>query len=89
MRALARYHLVQETWPGRFTLHAVVRYAVTKRTRGDADAAFEHYVSLLEAAPERLVTEQTHLFAAMDHAHRSSNLAGLLRVERLLAQVAP
>jgi len=83
--ALARWHLVQEAMPGRFTVHAVVRYAVQKRTKGDARAVFEHYVALLERDPARVRTEQTHLFAAMDHAHRTSDLQGMLRVERLLA----
>jgi hypothetical protein len=86
--ALARWHLVQETMPGRFTVHAVVRHAVKKRTRADPAAVFEHYVSLLERHPERLFLEQTHLFAAMDHAHRTSDLDGMLRVERLLAKLS-
>ena len=28
--------------------------------------------------------EQTHLFAAMDHAHRRGDLPSMLRIERLL-----
>jgi hypothetical protein len=44
---------------------------------------FEHYVSLLEHEPERLLLEQTHLFAAMDHAHRTNDLQAMLRVEEL------
>lgn len=85
--ALERWHLVQEAMPGRFTVHAVVRYAVQKRTEPAPREVFEHYVSLLEQSPERLVTEQTHLFAAMDHAHRTSDLDGMLRVERLLMRL--
>lgn len=81
---LERWHLVQEAMPGRFTLHAVVRHAVRKRTEGRPRAYFDHYVTLLERHPERLVLEQTHLFAAMDFAHRTSDLDAMLRVERLL-----
>jgi hypothetical protein len=42
---------------------------------------------MLERHPERLLLEQTHLFTAMDHAHRHNDLNGLLRIERLLAQL--
>lgn len=83
--ALVRWHLVQEAMPARFTVHAVVRYAVQKRTAPAHAAVFDHYVSLLEKNPGRLLTEQTHLFAAMDHAHRTSDMNGMLRVERLLS----
>lgn len=86
-RALApleRWHLVQEAMPGRFTLHAVVRHAVRKRTTSEPRAYFDHYVALLERDPDRLDLEQTHLFAAMDFAHRTSDLDAMLRVERLL-----
>lgn len=86
--SLQRWHLVQEAMPDRFTVHAVVRYAVQKRTKPMPERVFEHYVSLLERHPERLVTEQTHLFAAMDQAHRTSALDGMLRVERLLTRLA-
>lgn len=82
--ALERWHLVQEAMSGRFTLHAVVRHAVRKRSAGDPRAYFDHYVALLEEHPERLDLEQTHLFAAMDFAHRTSDLDAMLRVERLL-----
>jgi hypothetical protein len=85
---LARWHLVQQPLAGRFTLHAVVRHAVAKRTSFAPARAFEHYVSMLEAHPERLVEEQTHLFAAMDHAHRASDLRAMLRVEELLARLS-
>jgi hypothetical protein len=88
LAALVRWHLVQEAMPGRYTVHAVVRHAVKKRTRSDDDAVFEHYVGLLERHPERLVLEQTHLFAAMDHAQRLSRVDAILRVERLLAMLA-
>ena len=85
LSSVVRWHLVQEAMPARFTLHAVVRYAVQKRTAAAPNAVFEHYVSLLEKNPGRLLTEQTHLFAAMDHAHRTSDMNGMLRVERLLS----
>jgi hypothetical protein len=88
LAALERWHLVQEAMPGRFAVHAVVRYAVQKRTPPiPATEVFDHYLDLLERHPERLLTEQTHLFAAMDQAHRSSALDGMLRVERLLARL--
>jgi hypothetical protein len=81
---LERWHLVQEPMKGRFAVHAVVRHAVRRRTSLEPGPVFEHYVALLEAHPERLMMEQTHLFAAMDHAHRTSNLDAMLRIERLL-----
>ena len=86
--SLERWHLVQEAMPDRYTVHAVVRYAVQRRTKPMPARVFQHYVSLLERHPERILTEQTHLFAAMDQAHRSSDLDGILRVERLLALLA-
>lgn len=87
LEPLRAFHLVQEPVAGRFTLHAVVRHAVSRRTRSDHPRLFEHYVSLLEREPERLVLEQTHLFAAMDHAHRTSDLAAMLRVEALIQRL--
>ena len=86
--ALQRWHLVQEAAPGRFTLHAVVRHAVKKRVPPSPERGFEHYISMLERDPTRVATEQTHLFAAMDHAHRTSNLDAMLRVEKLLMRLA-
>jgi hypothetical protein len=89
-RALAlleRWHLVQEPVQGRFTLHAVVRHAVRRRRAFDPALFYAHYVSLLEQNPERLLLEQTHLFAAMDHAHRTGSLADMLRVEALLRRM--
>ena len=85
--ALERWHLVQEPMAGRFAVHAVVRHAVRRRTKLSLDVVFDHYVSLLEAAPERLMMEQTHLFSAMDQAHRTGNLSAMLRIERLLQQL--
>ncbi len=91
-RALAplqRWHLVQEPMSGRFAVHAVVRYAVARRTALAPERAFAHYVSLLEERPERLDLEQTHLFAAMDHAHRIGELGAMLRIEQLLRSLDP
>lgn len=83
---LARWHLVQEQMPDRYALHAVVRHAVRKRTTIDPRKYFDHYVPLLEQNPDRLDIEQTHLFAAMDYAHRASDLDAMLRLERLLKE---
>ena len=87
LEALQRWHLVQEPLPGRYAVHAVVRHAVSPRTRLAPGRAFSHYVSLLERSPERLDLEQTHLFAAMDHAQRIGRVAEILRVERLLERL--
>ncbi len=81
---LRRWHLVQEPMRGRYAVHAVVRYAVARRTSLSPERAFAHYVALLEKSPERLDLEQTHLFAAMDHAHRCGELQAMLRIEQLL-----
>jgi hypothetical protein len=83
LAALFLFRLVQEPVAGRFTLHAVVRHAIARRTKSAHPLVFEHYVTLLEREPERLLLEQTHLFAAMDHAHRTNDLHALLRVDRL------
>ncbi len=90
-RALSRlraWHLVQTPLAGRHALHAVVRHAVAKRTRFSGERFVAHYVDLLERAPERLDLEQTHLYAAMDYAHSRSRLDWMLRIERLLTQLA-
>jgi hypothetical protein len=84
---LVRWHLVQEPVQGRYALHAVVRYAVQRRTKVDPSRVFDHYVALLEAHPSALDLEQTNLFAAMDHAHRVGDLTGMLRIEELLAKL--
>lgn len=89
-RALApleRWHLVQEPVSGRYTLHAVVRHAVRRKQGFDPARFYAHYVSLLERQPDRLLLEQTHLFAAMDHAHRTGSLHDMLRVEELLRRI--
>jgi hypothetical protein len=80
---LRTFRLIQEPVADRFTLHAVVRHAVRRRTALSHDVVFEHYGSLLEREPARLLLEQTHLFAAMDHASRTNNMSSLLRVEEL------
>jgi hypothetical protein len=84
---LSRWHLVEEPMAGRYALHAVVKHAVLPRTKLSPARLFEHYVSLLERHPERLGIEQTHLFAAMDHAHRTGELSAMLRIEALLAKL--
>ncbi len=80
---LERWHLVLQPVRERYTLHAVVRHAVAKRTEADADAVFAHYVTMLEEHPERLQLEQSHLFAAMEHASRKNDMMALLRIEAL------
>lgn len=84
IEALTRLRLVQEPIEGRFALHATVRHALAKRTSADHQRYFLHYVALLEAQPARLELEQTHLFAAMDHAQATGDLATILRVHRLV-----
>ncbi|AKT36088.1 uncharacterized protein CMC5_002010 [Chondromyces crocatus] len=79
--------LVQEPLPGRIALHATVKHVVAARTRAAPSRHFDHYVKLLERHPERLDLEQTHLFAAMDHAHDSGSLEASLRVQALLARL--
>jgi hypothetical protein len=89
-RALApleRWRLIQVPLRGRCAIHAVVRYTVKRRTVGTPDRVFEHYISLLEREPGRLMLEQTHLFAAMDYAYRAGNISSMLRVESLLDQL--
>jgi len=87
LAALTRLRLVQEPLAGRFALHATVRHALEKRTRGDSAAYFEHYLALLEAHPERIELEQTHLFAAMDLANGSGSVGAAVRLERLLSRL--
>ncbi|MET0593892.1 MAG: hypothetical protein ABW133_14410 [Polyangiaceae bacterium] len=81
---LRRWHLVQEPLRGRFALHAVVRFAVLKRTTFDERRIVAYYLALLEQSPARFELEQTHLFAAMDFAHSTSNLGQALRIDELL-----
>jgi hypothetical protein len=84
---LERFRLVQQPLAGRYTVHAVVRQAVSRRTRVPRERYFRHYVALLERHPDRVDLEQTHLYAAMDHAHATSDLDSALRLERLLARL--
>jgi hypothetical protein len=85
---LARWRLIQQPVRGRYTLHAVVRHAVARRTEPDADRVFSHYVTLLEQHPERLELEQSHLFAAMEHASRKNDMYALLRIEALARRLS-
>jgi hypothetical protein len=80
LASLVALRLVQEPLAGRFALHATVRHAVAKRTEPMPDRLLSHYVALLEREPERGDLEQTHLFAAMDHAQAQGDLATILRV---------
>ncbi|HSC16261.1 MAG TPA: hypothetical protein VLI71_14145 [Gammaproteobacteria bacterium] len=85
---LERWRLVQQPVRERYTLHAVVRHAVARRTKPDADRVFTHYVTLLEQHPDRLNLEQSHLFAAMEHASRKNDMHGLLRIEALARKLS-
>jgi hypothetical protein len=84
---LDRWHLVQQPLPGRFTLHATIKEAVIRRTSFDQRRAVNHFVRLLERQSDELDLEQTHLFAAMDHAHTTSDLPLTLRLEKLLGKI--
>jgi len=84
---LERWHLVQQPVRDRYTLHATVRHAVARRTKPDADRVFSHYVTLLERHPERLELEQSHLFAAMEHASRKNDMNALLRIDALVSRL--
>jgi hypothetical protein len=85
---LERWHLVLQPVRERYTLHAVVRHAVARRTKPDADRVFSHYVTMLERHPERLELEQSNLFAAMEHASRKNDMDGLLRIEALARRLS-
>ena len=85
LATLRRWRLVQEPGPGRFALHAVVRHALADKGSVPAERFFAHYVALLERHPRRFAAEQSHIFAAMDHAQAASSLHKILRVEALLA----
>lgn len=84
---LERWRLVQEPVKGRYALHAVVRHAVTKRTKPDPERVFAHYLELLEQHPERFQIEQTHLFSAMEHASQNNDMNALLRIEALVRRL--
>jgi hypothetical protein len=81
---LERWHLAKYPVAGRYTLNAVVRHAVRRRKVFEPARVCEHWASPLEREPEQLLLEQAHLFAAMDHAHRTGSLSDMLRVEALL-----
>ena len=85
LRQLRRWRLIQEPMPGRFALHAVVRYALSTKGTVPAERYFNHYVALLERQPARFAFELSHVFAAMDHAQAVSSLHKVLRLESLLA----
>ena len=85
---LLELRLVQQPLEGRFTLHATVRHAVAKRSEPAQDRLLEHYLALLRRAPERAEVEQTHLFAAMDHAQSKGDLATILRVQALAESIS-
>jgi hypothetical protein len=87
LAGLARWHLVQQPLPGRWALHATIRHAIEPRTRFDQRRFVARTIDLLERQPERLDLEQTNLFAAMDHAHTTSDLGLALRLERLLERL--
>jgi hypothetical protein len=88
MAELERWHLVLQPVRARYALHAVVRHAVARRTKPDADRVFEHYVTMLEHYPERLELEQSNLFAAMEHASRKNDMTALLRIEALARRMS-
>lgn len=80
---LKTLRIVQEPFLGRFTLHATVRHAVRKHTEPLGEALHNYYLDLLEKDPSRRLTEQTHLFAAMDYAQEKGDLATILRVQTI------
>ena len=73
--------------PGRYAVHAVVRYTVAKRSALSPARVSSYYVRLLERDPRRFEAEQTHLFAAMDDAHRQGQLGWILRIDALFDQL--
>jgi hypothetical protein len=81
---LLAWRFIQEPFAARYAVHATVRRALLGRARFDARRLFEHYMNLLEAQPERLDAEQTHLFTAMDYAYEHGNLGDRLRILKLL-----
>jgi hypothetical protein len=88
LRELERWRLVQQPVRDRYALHAVVRHAVAKRTKPAADRVASHYLRLLERHPERLELEQTHLFAAMEHASQNNDMNALLRIDALVSRLS-
>ncbi|MBL8744628.1 MAG: hypothetical protein JNK04_26145 [Myxococcales bacterium] len=92
LAALAALRLVQLPAAGRVTLHATVRHAIKKPKSGipsfDVDRYAAHYLDMFEREPERLVEEQTHLFALMDWAQERRELGTILRVQTLANTLA-
>jgi hypothetical protein len=78
---------VQQPLRDRYTVHAVVRHAVARRTKASPERVYSHYVKLLERHPERLELEQSHLFAAMEHAYQRSDTNQILRIEELVRRL--
>jgi hypothetical protein len=89
LASLARWHLVQQPLQGRYALHAVIRHRVRQKTRFDEKRLVRYYLDRLEREPDKLELEQTHLFYAMDWVQRQGDLSALLRIERMLAYLAP
>lgn len=87
LERLKRWNLVQEPLAERYALHAAVRRALRQRVTFDTGRLFEHYVGLLEAEPERLESEQTHLFSAMDYAQEQGDLDARVRMAELLRRL--
>ena len=83
LEALLRSRLLQEPSAGRYALHATTRHALLQTLAFDEDAIALHYLHLLERRPERLLAEQTHLFALMDWAQERRDLGAILRVQTL------
>jgi hypothetical protein len=81
---LRRWRLVQEPLPGRFALHAVVRYALSRKGTLPEARYFDYYVRLLERRPDRFSLDQSHVFAAMDYAQAASSMEKILRIEALI-----
>lgn len=80
---LRSVRLVQEPVRGRLTLHATVRHALLRLAPTESDELAEQMLALLEAHPDRLRAEQTHLYALMDWAQEKSKLHFILRVQHL------
>ena len=85
IEALRGLRLIQEPWPGRYALHATVHYALQCTLPFDAETISRHYLAWLERSPERILAEQTHLFALMDWAQEKRDLETILRVHALAA----
>jgi hypothetical protein len=65
-----------------------VRCVLAEKGTLPAEDYFAHYMALIERHPDRFAAEQSHVFAAMDHAQSASSLAKILRVEDLLQTIA-